>query len=68
MHLNGWQHSHHGITKCNLQDGDFMSNDNVEVLYEWENYHYFDILSVAQELADKLINMCYYSKTRVISG
>ena len=36
--------------------------------YEWENYHYFGILSVAQELADKLINMCYYSKTRVIRG
>ena len=60
-----------------------MSNDNVEVLYEgnhkkylvqvydeyeWENYHYFGILSVAQESADKLINMCYYSKTRVIRG
>ena len=36
--------------------------------YEWENYHYFGILSVAQVLADILINMCYYSKTRVIRG
>lgn len=36
--------------------------------YEWENYHYFGILSVAQELADKLINRCSYSKTRVIRG
>ena len=60
-----------------------MSNDNVEVLYEgrnkkylvqvydeykWENHHYFDTLIEAQESADKLINMCYYSKTRVIRG
>lgn len=36
--------------------------------YEWVNYHYFGILSVAQELADKLINRCSYSKTRVIRG
>lgn len=60
-----------------------MSNDNVEVLYEgrtkkylvqvydvdeWENYQYFDTLIEAQELADKLINQCSYSKTRVIRG
>ena len=60
-----------------------MSNDNVEVLYEgnhkeylvqvydeykWYNYYYFDTLIEAQELADKLINRCSYSKTRVIRG
>ena len=60
-----------------------MSNDNVEVLYEgrnkeylvqvydeykWKNHHYFDTLIEAQELADKLINRCSYSKTRVIRG
>ena len=60
-----------------------MSNDNVEVLYEgknkeylvqvydeykWYNHHYFDTLIEAQELADKLINRCSYSKTRVIRG
>ena len=60
-----------------------MSNDNVEVLYEgrnkeylvqvydeykWYNSHYFDTLIEAQELADKLINRCSYSKTRVIRG
>ena len=36
--------------------------------YEWYNYHYFDTLIEAQELADKLINRCSYSKTRVIRG
>ena len=60
-----------------------MSNDNVEVLYKgnhkkylvqvydeykWKNHHYFDTLIEAQESADKLINMCYYSTTRVIRG
>ena len=60
-----------------------MSNDNVEVLYEgrnkkylvqvydeykWYNHYYFDTLIEAQELADKLINRCSYSKTRVIRG
>ena len=60
-----------------------MSNDNVEVLYEgnhkkylvqvyneykWYNSYYFDTLIEAQELADKLINRCSYSKTRVIRG
>ena len=36
--------------------------------YEWENHHYFDTLIEAQESADKLINRCSYSKTRVIRG
>lgn len=60
-----------------------MSNDNIEVLYEgktkeylvqvydeykWYNSYYFDTLIEAQELADKLINRCSYSKTRVIRG
>ena len=45
-----------------------MSNDNVEVLYEGRNKKYFDTLIEAQESADKLINRCSYSKTRVIRG
>ena len=35
---------------------------------KWSNYYYFDTLIEAQELADKLINRCSYSKTRVIRG
>ena len=40
--------------------------DYVDV--KWYNYHYFDTLIEAQELADRLINRCSYSKTRVIRG
>ena len=35
---------------------------------KWSNYSYFDTLIEAQEIADKLINRCSYSKTRVIRG
>ena len=40
--------------------------DDIDML--WYNYSYFDTLIEAQELADKLINRCSYSKTRVIRG
>ena len=40
--------------------------DYVDV--KWYNSYYFDTLIEAQELADKLINRCSYSKTRVIRG